>query len=260
MTDTNRRFVFQGTATAVSGHVHRPKESAGLIHSPAAAALSVAGGASRAESRKKRLTSWLTIGAATASAESRFADRKLAVEMSWHRVPAEAVSSTTHVAVSVTGLDIRLEDHRLSATALKASLTSASPPVGGYSTIRVGKDTDIKGFDIDGFPVRFVFDRERFEKNDSFEKMAKAVGAPVAGAPIFTSVVKEVVWGKKAHPKATIDGHMIHLPDVGRFYFGEIFIWPDARRLTLVRMALGSHLGGEAGIGDVHTDGSWYPP
>ena len=52
---------------------------------------------------------------------------------------------------------------------------------------------------------------------------------------------------------------MVVLPGFGRVFFGELLIAQYSRRLTMVRMALGSDAGGSASAGDVETNGSWSP-
>ena len=52
---------------------------------------------------------------------------------------------------------------------------------------------------------------------------------------------------------------IVVLPTFGRVFFGELLISEASRRLTMVRMALGSDAGGSAGGGDVETNGIWSP-
>ena len=52
---------------------------------------------------------------------------------------------------------------------------------------------------------------------------------------------------------------MVVLPTFGRVFFGELLISEFSRRLTMVRMALGSDAGGSASAGDVETNGGWSP-
>jgi hypothetical protein len=259
MTDANRRFVFHGAAAALSGHVYRPRAIAGVIETPAASALPVTGGYSQAVAKRRRLAPWLTIGGASTVAEGGFDDRKLAIEMSFKRLAADAVPTTTRVAAAIAGLDLRLDGHRVTATALRASLVASSPKSGG-PPIRVAKETDIKGFEIDGCPLRFVINRARFEECDTYEKLARAVGSPTSGGPILTSVVAEIAWAKKPHPTAKIEGHSVYVPDFGRLHFGEMLASTEARRLTLLRLALGSPTGADISAVEVQADGSWYPP
>ncbi|MEO8482232.1 MAG: hypothetical protein ABI634_08490 [Acidobacteriota bacterium] len=266
MTDVSRRFVFHGAASALSGRVYRPRELAGVIACPAASALTVAGGLSRAEvSKRLRVAPWLTIGGALTEAEGRFDDLKQAIEMSWHRVPEDALTSSTRVTAVVKDLDVTLKPNRLTATLLSAALESSSPRDKSGTPIRLGRKTDVKGLAIDGYPLTVVIDRDRFEAADTLEKLAAgergaAVSTGASGPIMLTTIVREVKWAKKPHPDATIDKNVVEVKDFGRIFLGELLATGDSRRLTIMRLQLGSPFGISVGVGDVHTDGSWYPP
>jgi hypothetical protein len=266
MTDASRRFVFHGAASALSGRVYRPRAVAGVIASPASSALTVAGGLSRSEVKKRlRVASWLTIGGATTVAEGGFDDLKQAIEMSWHRVDEDALTTSTRVSAAIKDLDLRLKPNRVTASLLRATLLGTSPRDRSGTPVRLGRDTDVKGLQIDGYPLTVVINRDRFEAADTLEKIAggeQSVSARTgSSAPvILTTIVAQLKWTRKPHPTARIDGNTVDVPDFGRLFFGELLVTAEARRLTLLRMRLGSPTGISIGIGDVHTDGSWYPP
>jgi hypothetical protein len=52
---------------------------------------------------------------------------------------------------------------------------------------------------------------------------------------------------------------MVVVKDFGRIFFGEVLISSGARRLTLMRLELGSDGGGQAGGPDVDTNGGYSP-
>ena len=60
--------------------------------------------------------------------------------------------------------------------------------------------------------------------------------------------------------RARISGHSVHVKDFGTVFFGEMLITGHTRRLTMVRMQLGSPESGSIAFGEVETNGSWYPP
>ncbi len=268
MTDVARRFVFHGAASALSGRVYRPRAIAGVVPSPAASALTVAGGLSRAEVGKRlRVAPWLTIGRTVTEADGRFDDLKQAIEMSWHRVAQDALTTSTRVSAVIEELDLRLDPNRLTASLLRATLLGSNPTDKQGTPVRLGRDTDVKGLQIDGHPLTVVIDRDRFEKADTFEKLAateptvrtrRRRGA--AAAVMLTTIVSELKWARKPHPQARINGNVIEVPEFGRIILGEMLVTADARRLTLLRLELGSPTGILIGFNDVHTDGSWYPP
>ena len=266
MANVSRRFVFHGAASALSGRVYRPRPLAGVVESPAASALTVAGGLSRAGvSKRLRVAPWLTIGGAATTAEGGFDDLKQAIEMTWHRVDEGALTTSTRVSAVITDLDLKLDPNRLTASTLRATLQGTSPKDQSGTPIRIGRDTDVKGLQIDGYPLTVVIDRNRFETADTFEKIVAGEPSPAArrrraGAVVLTTIVRELKWTKKPHPTATITGNVVDVPEFGRMFLGEMVVTADARRLTLLRLELGSPTGIRIGFNDVHTDGSWYPP
>jgi hypothetical protein len=266
MTDESRRFVFHGAASVLSGRVYRPRAVAGVVASPAASALTVAGGLSQAQVTKRtRIAPWLTIGGASTMAEGGFDNLKQAVEMTWHRVSEDALATSTRVSATIKDFALSLDGHAIVASLLRATLLGSHPTDALGTPIRLGRDTDVKGLTIDGFPVTVVFDRERFEAADTFDKLVSGERSGTArkgasGQVCLSTIVRELKWTKKPHPTATITGNVIDVPDFGQLFFGELLATAEARRLTLVRLRLGSPTALSIGINDVHTDGSWYPP
>ena len=49
----------------------------------------------------------------------------------------------------------------------------------------------------------------------------------------------------------------INIPNLGAFYFGELIIQWSTRRLTMIRVELGSPTGGSGSVSDVDTNGTW---
>jgi hypothetical protein len=76
---------------------------------------------------------------------------------------------------------------------------------------------------------------------------------------IYATIVKRIYWAKAGdeYPDNEIRGNMVILPDFGRAYFGELLISEDFRRLTMVRLAMGSDGGGDASGADVQDNGGW---
>ena len=77
---------------------------------------------------------------------------------------------------------------------------------------------------------------------------------------IHATLATKVEWETDRNPRAEIVGnHMVVVKDFGRIFFGEILISAGARRLTLMRLELGSDGGGQAGGPDIDTNGGWSP-
>jgi hypothetical protein len=90
-------------------------------------------------------------------------------------------------------------------------------------------------------------------KTPAFRKLIRA------GRTIYATIVKSIRWDGKPFPKSEIHDNMVVLPEFGRVFFGELLISELERRLTMVRMALGSDAGGSASGGEVATNGTWSP-
>ena len=63
--------------------------------------------------------------------------------------------------------------------------------------------------------------------------------------------------GRTAGSAAQIDHHSVVVKDFGKIFFGEILITSSSRRLTMMRLELGSDDGGTASGPDVDINGSW---
>ena len=73
------------------------------------------------------------------------------------------------------------------------------------------------------------------------------------------TVVKPLEWKGQEFPGSTIDPerrNILSVPGFGRVAFGEITLAPESRRLTMVRITLGSPIGGDFACADVADNGS----
>jgi hypothetical protein len=73
----------------------------------------------------------------------------------------------------------------------------------------------------------------------------------------YATIVRSIKWAGDPYPGATIEQHVVTVPDFGKIFFGEILITDQSRRLTMVRLELGSPIGGVVACGEVETNGSW---
>src|SRR5205814_1810384 len=72
------------------------------------------------------------------------------------------------------------------------------------------------------------------------------------------TVVKPLRWRGPAFPNSSLhpDGpNSVYIPGLGVVYFGEILVAQQSRRLTMVRIALGSDVGGDLAAADVMDNG-----
>jgi hypothetical protein len=305
-----RRFVFRGNAAALGGHIYRPKDFA--IQVIGASSLPVTGGISHADIKGQAFGDSLRFGSATTHAEGVFDNAAQAIEMTKRHIPEDRLTTTTTVAAEVHDLVVGKKP-QLVVKRLSAKLVGHSPKASGEPPIAVAKDTTVEGGSIDGFPFAVTLNLTPFTTYPTRSALVAAMDTPnfvdAHGASFFMSsalgaggtgygtgliegrgmmyatIVKEIHWTKDKHPTATIDHHTILVPGFGQIFFGEIFITDVSRRLTMMRLQLGStdgikvtstedasqrltttspppdsQDGGMVACSEVETNGSWYPP
>lgn len=278
--DIERRFVFRGSATPAGGRISRPKEL--VIETSGASALTVTGGRSRGQVGRARFGEFASFQSASTLAEGLFDDRAKTRELTLRRVAEESLTTTTTVRAEVRQVVVGSAP-ALRVEHLRAALVARSPGASGEPSIKTA-ELRIAGVSIGGHALLVELDTELFERQDTRAKLLTAVDKPAivrkhgaslllsgpaaqqrrrllvqADGTIYASVVKEIRWKGKPYPGATIDHHVVVVPNLGRIYFGEIFIDAISRRLTMLRLALGSPVGGFLAFDEVQTNGGWYP-
>jgi hypothetical protein len=190
------------------------------------------------------------------------------------------------VRAEVNGLVVG-DDPRLTIRKLRAALTGTTPLGSGQPSIRVDDDVLIEGVSIDRYRLIVELQPTTFQRLDTQAKLLVAADDPAfvaaggdalfmrtpidgepapprtgrliesSGGTIYTTIVKSIKWDGKPFPEAVIDGNIVIVPDFGRIYFGELLISTHTRSLTMVRMTLGSHVGGQASAGGVEDNIIW---
>jgi len=280
-----RRFAFHGHAAALSGRIVRVGEGTkakfiknSFIDLPAAA-LPAAGGRSTAKLSRKQLTdatvrSFVRFDSATALSEGVFEDAKAHFEATLGKRASNTLAPMTRVSADVRGLDVGLKGHvHMIIKRVRGGFTSKKGTAGGEAAIELNKET---GFD--GNTVRFVdargkaynlvvgIQRDVFHAHHTLSALAASSGGPALrradDGAMHGTIVKPLAWKGQEFPGSTIDPDQpgaVSVPGFGRVFFGEIALAPQQRRLTMVRVALGSPVGGDIGCVDVMDNGSLSP-
>jgi hypothetical protein len=280
--DIRRRFVFRGNAAAIGGRIVRPKDL--VIESGVASSLTTVGGRSQSKGGALQFGDFVSYGSASTLAEGVFDDFAKHVELSHERIAEESLRTTTRVHAELVGLSVG-NKVKLTVKRLHAALMSKSPTASGEPAIAAGAETTIEGAAIDGHGLAFDLATTLFQKYDTRAKLLTAADDPqfvkesgdclfmratAAGAPapamgrllhacgtIHATIVRSIRWAGDPYPGATIDHNVVTVPDFGKIFFGELLITDLSRRLTLVRMELGSPDGGTVAATDVETTGIW---
>jgi hypothetical protein len=280
--DLRRRFIFRGNASAIGGRIVRPTDI--IVDSNPASSLTVAGGRSIARAKATRFGEWVSFGAATTSAEGLFDDVKQQIEFTFGRVPEDALTTSTRVSADVTNLSVG-DKPKLTIKHLNGSLSSKSPTGSGEPSIAVHNDTIIEGAAIGGRGLIIELAIPLFQRYDTRSKLLMAADDPEivkrSGKSLFMSskvdraaalitgrlvqsygttyatIVKSIKWAGEAYDGAKIDHNVVIVPNFGKIFFGEILITDLSRRLTMLRLELGSPIGGALCSAEVENNGSW---
>jgi hypothetical protein len=281
--ELRRRYVFRGNAAAFGGRIVRPEDV--VLEMPGASSLPVVGGRSVSKIPKTRFKDFVAFDSATTLAEGLFDDLRGVVALSNHTVREDSLKATTRVHAELKKLVVGRK-RRLQAERLSAELRSQSPTGSGQPRIVVG-DVAVEGVKIDGFELKVELEQGVFQKYDTHAKLLVAADeadfarkyghhlfmntdfegrlAPPAGRlvptsdTIYATIVKKISWRGEPNPAARIEHHSVVVKDFGTIFFGELFITSASRRLTMVRLELGSDEGGSAGGPEVDMNGSWSP-
>ena len=282
--ELRRRFIFRGNAAAIGGRIVRPTDV--VIDSSTASSLTVAGGRSKSQAGATRFGQWVSFGGAATSAEGLFDDVKQQIELSYGRVAEDTLTMSTVSHADVTGLSVG-DKPKLTIKRIHAALSSKSPAASGEPAIAVGNETTVEGASIGGFGLTVTLAVPLFQRFDTQSKLLTAADDPQfvqksgghllmkpaakgkgKGAPpatrltqsygtTYATIVRSIKWTGDPYPGATIEQHVVTVPDFGRIFFGELLITDLSRRLTMLRLELGSPIGGFLACAEVENNGSW---
>jgi len=286
--DTQRRFVFRGSAIAFGGQIYRPEGVVLVTHG--SSALSVVGGRSTNSVEGADFRQLVTIGSASADVEGAFDDQEKARAMSEHKVREDTLATHTIARATVEGITVgrekRVRIGHVSARMRAESAPGRHQPRFKFPKERVRSrgdqeiDLHIADMVVDGKPVEVIFDAQRFSDDlSTFQKIkSRARSKPFMeqhgvlldsigestrlgrGQVVLVKVFRKFVWPEGMPPRVKEVDNSLVIDDFGTIYFGEMFVTDVDRRLTLVRMKLGSPEGGDIDFAEVQTNGSWFPP
>jgi hypothetical protein len=276
--EPQRRFIFRGNAAAYGGRIYRPNDV--VIEAKGASSLPVTGGRSVANLSPARFGEVMRVGKASTLAEGFFNDRKQAIELTNRRVTADSVPSFTRVSAQIESLEVGANP-KLTIERIQAAMRGSSPD-GSREPAIIPEQTSIRGVAIGGHKLIVEIDDEMFRRYSTRSKLVAAADEPkfvrAYGSRLFmhpagnrsarlldscgiihATIVKELRWAGKPYPGATIDQHSVKVPELGRIFFGELLITALSRRLTMVRLDLGSVHGGFLACADFDVNGTWSP-
>lgn len=280
--ELTRRFVFHGDACAFSGRIVSPVDL--VLESNGSSTLPVTGGRLRSQVSRSKYGDFVRFGSSSTFVEGLYDNAKDVVAASHGRMREAELTATTRVNAEVRDAVVGVEPV-LKVKRLRASLTSKSAQGSGEPSIRLSDDTVIEGVTIDKYALVVELNKELFQRYDTHSKLRAAADdkkfvrdhgpsllmkaalegrpTPASGAlveasgGIYASIVKSVRWSGIPYPGAEIDHHTVKVPDFGSIFFGEIFVGRKWRRLTMMRVKLGSPIGGDMACCEIDANGTW---
>jgi hypothetical protein len=278
--DLKRRFIFRGTAAAFGGRIVRPKDM--VLETSGGSVLTVAGGRSVWSTKDVRFGDSFRVKSAQTFAEGKFDDTRKLIALTHGEVDEESLTTSTVVKAAVKDVVVG-QTPQLKVKSVRATLTARSPSGSDEAPIRVEDETGVDGISVDGHELVVEIAHAVFQRFDTRAKLLAAaddpkfvkehgrhlyMGAAAGTAParrrvvreggyIIGTIVKRIAWKGRPFPGAIIDENSVIVPDFGTIYFGEILINASTRRLTMIRLKLGSPEGGSGTVAEVDTNGTW---
>jgi hypothetical protein len=267
-----RVFLYRGFAVGLGGTLKRPFTE--VVDDRASIALPIVGGY-------------------TASRIENFRYRELISikEVRTYATGNQSADGSYHTVVSAVMEGLNILDF-ITADAVVGRLSSQHAPDGAEPEI-VTTGSTFHNLRIGGHPVDVELDhdlfgnlptysafRDRFQRDDDFQEQiqrrfmwtmppdklpagfASSVplpnrkGWPESRGMVPCTLVKDIHCGA---PEIERYGHILCVPQVGYILLGELFVSQYARRLTMMRLVLGSPVAADLCGCDVETDGTTYP-
>jgi hypothetical protein len=258
-----RRFIFHGSATPFGARILSiaGKPQFIPIEGSPCSSLGVVGGMHRAVSKGSSFQDIFNWGATVAESKGE-------LNANGHHI--------TTCTSSVENVSAKNDPHVFKASKVSITMVADHPQTGEGQIVPSAKPT-FDGLELDGLPIEIEQDDDliKFPTFEAFEKeyrrnqvffakyqvqLNQSAGAPKLGGRfprtdggyVLLSFVRSIRWGKKKYK-----GHILPLKGFGKIHFGEVLMKSGQRRVTLVRLAMGSNTSGEACVSCVDQNGTW---
>lgn len=323
MDPIEKRFAFFGNAVAFAAHIRRPADF--QFKAVASSVIPVTGGLAEAVSERQSYrppnseADILSFTAASTRATGDYTDPRRAVDFTNGNYADNELSTLTLVEARVSGFKIAIPQDSAVRTfeveELLARLESTSDrrtPNAFRGLDAVFTNVTVNGNQLKVNTATDVFTQNEtleklattYEKNSDFRKqygslfyptgqeqtgIAKLLWKPHLSAElVVATVVTGFTWLTGPEAGKTIPGNRLDIDGIGSIYFGELLIEEEARRLTLLRLQLGSpnevpgaatpqaqtpspsappppppppsKVGGEGSVCECHSNGTEIPP
>lgn len=272
MNDAPPRYIFAGHAVGIAAQFDRLDEVTNLNHSVptlGASVLPVTGGLSKSHvsnfcfevdhPRRRKLVS---VRHVETTAEGRTLPDKFQTEVE-SEIKSVGVVEKLHIE--------RIRVHVMATRPRDEGPTVLETKGNKIEGVRLG---DVEAtIELDDEPLYFCANKEQladFYRNQSpayraehawrFQAEPEAIEIPQNKGKCKVSLVRKITLSGKQDPEHPVVVHeihrnVIHWKDFGRIFLGEVLVTSDSRRVTLVRLAMGSDAGGSSSMGEGESNG-----
>jgi hypothetical protein len=259
MADMKRTFHYNACAHAFSGHFTRPIQHDIEVQAPVALPTIGGHGNTRVENfRVKEFVSFKAGYTHVSGSEQRDGDKV------FHTTLATATIEDLNI------LDVITADRVVS----RVSSFWVDPEPESHFSFSGSRFDNLR---IAGCPVKVELGSELIAKlpkfsqvekelasNDKFRKMVEdpfqdgsKIDVKKHHVVLFCSLATEM---SGEAPGVTAKGHVFHVPHVGKVYLAEVLVEPWRRTLTMIRLELGSPVGGGGTAAQSGANGRPFPP
>jgi hypothetical protein len=233
------RFIFHGNAIPFGGRMVSISGKPFLdpIPGPPSGSLPVVGGWNRAVSKGSSYRDTFSWGATLANSKGEL------------RADGHFITTVTSSIADVHAKNdpFPFEAGRLSITIVSDHFKPDDEPSIAPTEIV------FEGLRLDGQPIELELDKDLIDYPTFTGYCLKhPVGRRTSGGYIVTSFVRSIRWRNKK-----IKGNVLSLKGFGKIYFGEVLMNEYNRRVTLVRLAMGSTVEAEAAYAEADPNGTW---
>ncbi len=233
-----KRFLYHAHASALTGSFRKP--FAEHLETQAGCALSGMGGVSKGRVDQFRHRDVVACDAAYTTAVGHGADGL----------------HTTLVTATVEGLNVLnmvTADRVVTRIASRHKLDGSEP-----SILTIGSHID--NLKIAGQRVEFEYDADFLSNWDTFSSAHQGASGKPHATAYPNMIGASIICNIKPLAGLKVDGNRIDFEEFGSIYLGELYIWPDRRKLSMMRLALGCSHEGDVTICDGDGNGSSFPP
>jgi len=294
------RFLFRGYATGVSGNIRRLlplKEALEEEKKPDKAkhrrygdsafptigsiALPMFGGVSRAEWQNANAYDReggrvLTVGRVRLEAIGDYDSPQEAVRFTGGNHAKNNLATLTTVRVEIDDLQIFVNskthgrrDPRVTVGHISSFFQSIHPRT-DHKEPKIRFLAKFDGLTIDGVSIGVHLVDALLERERTFQELKSVYAGNKKDFPVYSAGSSEAAIctivtkldGDPGKTGITFDpnGHIIHVPDFGTIYLGEMILTSEERRLSMMRIQLHSPEGGDISAAGSVVDGSSWPP